>query len=171
MEKPLPDINFVDINADVIEALHSSFKNIDGVQFLIDDILRVAQHIVISPANSYGFMDGGVDFDYMHYFGASLQNKVLNAVRARPEGYLPVGAAEWIETGDDRIPSLILAPTMLHPEMIPPINVLRAFRAALKLFLKKNVCKSVYCPGFGTGVGGVPPDVAAEMMLMAYQSF
>ncbi len=30
--------------------------------------------------------------------------------------------------------------------------------------------KMVLCPGFGTGTGGMPPDVAAWQMYLAYQN-
>ena len=163
-------IIFCDTDNDVIEALRHHFSSIPDVGYQVGNILDIATNTLLSPANSYGFMDGGIDKDYAAFFGNDLQRKVLERVRSRQEGYIPVGAAEWIHTGHKKIPNLILAPTMLHPEMILPINVFRAFRAALKCIQTHKLEGPVYSPGFGTGVGGVHPDEAAEMMLKAYHS-
>ena len=168
--KNLPKLIFCDTDNDVIEALKYHFRSVSDVGFQVGNILDIASNIVLSPANSYGFMDGGIDKDYANFFGDNLQRNVLEKVRSRPEGYLPVGAAVRIQTGHKEIPFLILSPTMLHPEMIPSINVFRAFRAALKCIRSHKVEGPVYSPGFGTGVGGVEPDEAANMMFEAYSS-
>ena len=172
--KPLmnqkPTLIFCDIDTDVITELKNHFSSVKGVSCQVGNLLESATNVVISPANSSGFMDGGIDNDYASFFGEGLQTKVLERVRSRPGGYLPVGASELIETDHKKIPYLILAPTMLHPEMIPSYNVFRAFRAALKCILKHELDYPIFTPGFGTGVGGVEPDEAAKMMFEAYRS-
>lgn len=170
MNRSLTKLIFCDTDNDVIEALRNHFSSVPYIGFQVGDILDIATNTLLSPANSYGFMDGGIDKDYATFFGYDLQRKVLERVRSRQEGYLPVGAAEWIQTGHKKIPNLILAPTMLHPEMIPSINVLRAFRAALKCIQTHKLEGPVYSPGFGTGVGCVEPEEAAKMMFEAYCS-
>ena len=165
-----PTLIFCDIDTDVITALKNHFSSVKAVGFKVGNLLESASNVVISPANSYGFMDGGIDNDYASFFGDGVQTKVLEKVRSRPEGFLPVGASQLIETGHNKIPYLVLAPTMLHPEMIPPNNVFRAFRAALKCILTNKLEDPIYSPGFGTGVGGVEPDEAARMMFEAYRS-
>jgi len=163
-------IVFCDTNSDVIEALQLKFNSVPQIGFNLGNLLESASNVVISPANSYGFMDGGIDMDYVSFFGDRLQQKVLERVRARPEGYLPVGASEIVITGHEKIPYLVLAPTMLHPEMIPAYNVFRAFRAALKCIQARKLPLPAYSPGFGTGVGGVEPEEAAQLMFEAYYS-
>lgn len=37
------------------------------------DILEVACEAVVSPANSFGFMDGGIDAQYLDFFGPKIQ--------------------------------------------------------------------------------------------------
>ena len=165
-----PTLIFCDIDTDVITALKNHFSSVKGVSCKVGNLLETASNVVISPANSYGFMDGGIDNDYASFFGEGLQTKVLERVRSRPEGYLPVGASELIETGHNKIPYLVLAPTMLHPERIPAYNVFRAFRSALKCIHKQKLENPIYSPGFGTGVGGVEPEEAARMMFEAYKS-
>ena len=165
-----PLLIFCDTDTGVINALKSHFSSVNDVNFNVGDLLESASNVVISPANSYGFMDGGIDKSYYSYFGHGLQSKVLDVVRNRPEGHLPVGASALIKTGHNKIPYMILAPTMVHPEMIPPYNIFRAFRAALKCINAHKLSNPIYSPGFGTGVGGVDPDEAAKMMFEAYNS-
>lgn len=161
---------FCDIDTDVINALKNHFASVNEVRFKVGNLLDSASNVVLSPANSYGFMDGGIDHDYYSFFGKGLQTKIHEKVRSRPEGFLPVGASELIETGHKKIPYLILAPTMLHPEIIPAYNVFRAFRAALRCIKDHKLNYPVYSPGFGTGVGNVDPDEAAKMMFEAYRT-
>ena len=165
-----PSFVFCDIDTEIINTLKNYFASVKEIDFKVGDLLESASNVVISPANSYGFMDGGIDKDYVSFFGDGLQQKVLERVRRRPEGYLSVGASELIHTGHKKIPYLILAPTMIHPEMIPAYNVFRAFRAALKCIRDHKLNYPIYTPGFGTGVGGVEPDESARMMFEAYNA-
>ena len=117
-------------------------------------------------------MDGGVDAAYVQYFGASIERKVREAIGQREEGYLPVGASVLISTGDLRIPWLIVAPTMEMPEFVEREHCYRAMRAILRVAQTGKDCVSdVYCPGLGTGVGGVRAEDAAEMMARAYRDW
>jgi O-acetyl-ADP-ribose deacetylase (regulator of RNase III) len=55
------------------------------------------------------------------------------------------------------------------------VNVYLAFRAALIAVLEHNKTskqqiKSVLCPGLGTGVGGLEPEIAAKQMRFAYDA-
>jgi O-acetyl-ADP-ribose deacetylase (regulator of RNase III) len=163
-------ITFVDTNPMVVESLLKEFVSFPCVKVLYGDLLKVAQNCVVSPANSYGFMDGGIDKDYLSFFGPSLQQKVSEVISSRSEGYLPVGASALISTGHAIIPHLILAPTMVSPEFIPPDNVYRAMRAILRLMRHyRDTLADIYCPGLGTGVGGVAPEIAASCMAEAYR--
>ncbi len=51
----------VDADEAVAFALRKAFHSVPEVVVSQADLLRVAQNTVVSPANSYGFMDGGVD--------------------------------------------------------------------------------------------------------------
>jgi O-acetyl-ADP-ribose deacetylase (regulator of RNase III) len=163
-------LHFVDTNQAVVDALASAFAIHADVEVRCADMLSVATHCVISPANSYGFMDGGIDADYCRFFGPSIQNTVQEAILRRPEGLLPVGAALAVSTNHTRIPYLIIAPTMEVPETVPASHAGRALRAALRLIDKEPYLgEDVFCPGLTTLVGGVDPKDAASSMLMAYE--
>lgn len=67
-------------------------------------ILDVACDAVVSPAHSFGFMDGGIDKIYTLHFGPEVQERLRVAIRRHHHGELLVGAAEVVGTGDRRIP-------------------------------------------------------------------
>lgn len=43
------------------------------------DLIAVAKNAVVSPANGYGFMDGGIDAAYVRLFGGGIKAKVQEA--------------------------------------------------------------------------------------------
>lgn len=162
----------VDADATVAVALREAFRFFPEVSVEAADLLAVANNTVVSPANSYGFMDGGIDATFRAFFGAVVEDRVREAIGRRPEGYLPVGASLVIRTGDARIPYMVVAPTMLSPEQISKENCYRAMRAVLRIAAsQKEVGRAVYCPGLGTGVGMVSPDEAAQEMALAYRDW
>ncbi len=111
--------------------------DIDGVTVYRGSILDVACDALVSPANSFGFMDGGIDAVYMDYFGPEIQMHVRWAILDRHDGELIVGAADIVATDDARIPYLIVAPTMRVPMVLrESVNAYLAARAALLLVLK-----------------------------------
>jgi O-acetyl-ADP-ribose deacetylase (regulator of RNase III) len=163
---------FVDADPAVVEAIREAFCNVPEVSVALGDLLAAAENTVVSPANSQGFMDGGIDLAYLSYFGPTIQSQVLEAINRRPEEFLPIGASVVVHTGHRRIPYLILAPTMTGPEFITADNSYRAMRAVLRIAGDDSVVgRSVYCPGLGTGVGSVDPRIAAEQMAEAYRDW
>ena len=114
-------------------------------------------------------MDGGIDLVYMGHFGHQIQDRVRSMIFRRGDEKLPVGAAEVVATGDAHIPWMIVAPTMEVPQHIPALNTERAFMAMLRTWRHHPEIDTVYCPGFGTGVGAVPPNEAAASMAAAFR--
>jgi O-acetyl-ADP-ribose deacetylase (regulator of RNase III) len=83
-----------------------------------------------------------------------------------------VGASLVVRTGHDRVPFMIVAPTMTVPEQVESRNSYRAMRAVLRIAsADPEVVRDVYCPGLATGVGMVPPENAAAMMAEAYRDW
>lgn len=162
-------LHLVDLNPEVVAAWQEAFRSFPDVTVRQGDLLTLAENAVVSPANSFGFMDGGIDRAFVAFFGSQLQVRVQDAIARRPEGYLPVGASLVVQTSHARIPYLIVAPTMLGPEAVGSDNSYRAMRAVLRIAAQfPEVGHEVYCPGLGTGVGGVRPDEAATEMARAY---
>ena len=57
-------LNLIDINSSLVSAWTDAFAEFPEVNIREGDILKVAEDCVVSPANSYGYMDGGIDAVY-----------------------------------------------------------------------------------------------------------
>lgn len=169
-------IHLRDINADVVEAWRAAFSDTEGVEVSLGDIFEHEADAILSPANSFGYMDGGIDLLYSRYFGWDLQTNLQALLTQQHFGELPVGQAIVLATGHERFPLLVSAPTMRVPMRIDQtVNVYLAFRAALIAVLSHNAdvdeaIQSLLVPGLGTGVGAMQPTRAARQMRLAYDS-
>jgi O-acetyl-ADP-ribose deacetylase (regulator of RNase III) len=128
---------------------------------------------VVSPANSFGWMRGGIDGVYSRWL-PGIEDRVRAAIAAGHGGELPVGSALIVPTGADRPGWLISAPTMRTPGERLPADGASAGAAATAILLAwrdgtlpdgrgaSEAIRSLALPGLGTGVGGLPPRVCAE---------
>ncbi len=166
-----------DRNLDLVTAWSHLFADVPGVEVSHGDIFGdgVTADAIVSPANSFGYMDGGIDAVYLGRFGDDLQDRLQALLRSEFDGELPVGQAVIIETGDTGIPHLVAAPTMRVPEDVRgTVNAYLAFRAVIRAVGEHNSSgrppiRSVLCPGLATAIGKMPVDVAAQQMLLAYR--
>ncbi len=167
------------------ESLASAWRRFCGdlefVEVHHGSILDVACDAVVSPANSFGFMDGGVDAAYLRYFGRGIEDRAKRAIAERHHGELLVGAADIVETGDDCIPFMIVAPTMRVPMVLhDSVNAYLAARAVFLLLKFGKFANGVEAgtslasrieriafPGLGTGVGRLGPNTCARQMRAA----
>ena len=142
-------------------------------------VLEVRAEAVVSPANSYGWMRGGIDAVYAKAFPA-IEQQVRSAVLAYHGGELPVGEALIVPTGAPAPEWLICAPTMREPgELLPPdtVHPYLAARAVLRLWRDgtldhgepvRAAVHTIALPGMGTGVGGVSPQTCARQVIAAW---
>lgn len=150
-------------------AWEKHFSDLSFVSIHRGSILNLNCDAVVSPANSFGFMDGGIDAVYVHRFGVGIQRQVQDCIRLY-YGELPVGCAELFVTNEIAIPYMIAAPTMRVPMALPAdtVNPYLATRAAIDCALKEvPPIKTLAFPGMGTGVGQVPPEICARQMRAA----
>jgi O-acetyl-ADP-ribose deacetylase (regulator of RNase III) len=159
-------VMFRDLNPAVCVAMDDAFRGVAAFDIRCDDIFSAGPaDAIISPANSYGRMDGGIDLAYLHYFGPDLEHRVKAAIQKGWSGRLPVGSAIAVRTESrPSIPWMISAPTMEVPGPVPLTrNAYLAFEAAL--FVARSMrFKSVLCPGLATLTGRMHPrDSAAQM--------
>lgn len=135
------------------------------------DILSEPADAFVSPANSFGHMDGGIDLYYTECFGWHLQERLQKKIKETCNfNELLVGQAISIETDNANFPIMISAPTMRMPEKgIPVYNVFLSARAAIYKALELKLNKIVM-PGMGTGVGAVPTLEAAAAIRSAFIS-
>jgi O-acetyl-ADP-ribose deacetylase (regulator of RNase III) len=150
------------------------FAEFDNVEVSQGDILLDHADAIVSPANSFGYMDGGLDLLYSQHFGWDLEKRLRAVLVAEHDGELPVGQAVIVETGREDVRYLISAPTMRVPSNIEDtVNVYLAFRAvlrAVKGFNRVNpgAIRSFLCPALGTGEGRVSYERCAWQMYYAY---
>ena len=123
------------------------------------DITKIDCDAIVNPANSYGYMGGGVAGAIKRIGGVEIENQ---AIAKAP---IPIGTAIFTSAGSLPCDFVIHAPTMEQPAMrIGVDNVRDATLAALELGIELRI-KTIAIPGMGTGVGGVPADIAAEAIV------
>jgi O-acetyl-ADP-ribose deacetylase (regulator of RNase III) len=142
-------------------------------------VLDIAADAVVSPANSFGWMRGGIDAVYAKAW-PTIEQRVRSAVLALHGGELPVGQAVVVETGGVRPGWLISAPTMRSPGELLPEDTVHPYLAALAVFRLwrdtrledgrplAEVITTIAMPGLGTGVGGVAPESCARQVTAAW---
>jgi O-acetyl-ADP-ribose deacetylase (regulator of RNase III) len=171
------------VERDLADAWQRHCGDLADVTVHRGSILDLSVDAVVSPANSFGFMDGGIDSLYSYHFGWDVQEKLQERIRTHHHGELLVGAAEIVETGNPRIPFVIAAPTMRVPMILrDSVNPYVAARAVFLLvrrgivlageFAGKPVAavvSSVALPGLGTGVGRVGPNTCARQVRKAIE--
>lgn len=132
---------------------------------------------MVSAANSFGLMDGGVDAAITRFFGDELQERVQRRILDEYRGEQPVGTTMLVETNHPQHAWLAHTPTMRIPMTIARTdNVYRAMWSMLLEVERHNrrgisPIHVVACPGLGTGTGRVPAAEAARQMSMAYRNF
>lgn len=161
-------------------AFEHSFQNTENVEIIQGPFDTITQFdCMVSAANSFGLMDGGVDAAITAYFGSQLQERVQQNIIREYLGEQPVGSAFVIETGNSQHPWLVHAPTMRVPLIIDGTDaVYNATRAALLAIFQHNKSagegrkiKSVVFPAMGAGCGQVSPDSVARQMKLAWDGF
>jgi len=171
-----PTIHLHTFDAAMAVAWRRAFDAASGVTVIESDILDGPCDALVSPANSFGYMDRGIDLAYRRYFGFEIQSRVQAKIKTDFHGELPVGQATVVANGHPTVPYLVVAPTMRIPDRIADtVNVYLAFRAALLAVLAHNdhtetPIKSLRTPALGTGIGAMPLVRAALQMHAAYVS-
>ena len=167
-------IQLVDRNAEMCAQWRKHFKGCEDVVVHHGDFFSLETDCIVSPANSFGFMDGGLDLAIMKQFGTDLESRVQKYILFGHGGELLVGEAFWIETGISDIPYMICAPTMRVPMILKDsVNVYLASKAIFKLLRLRHpvyrTVNTVTISGLGTGIGKVPYDICAKQMRQAYE--
>lgn len=180
-------IHLRDLGQPLVDAWNREFAGIHSVrascgdifstkagQVGVNDPIDVKADAIISPANSFGFMDGGIDAVYTYQFGDGLQQRLQAVIEQDFAGELPIGAAVIFPTMNSDIPWCISAPTMRTPQNVATtVNAYLSFRAALLAVLAHNASgrpriQSVLCPGLATAIGQMPVARCARQMRVAW---
>lgn len=169
-------IYLIDESPRLVAAWKKAFSNFSNVEAICGDYFQRPADAMVSPANSFGIMDGGLDLAIRDRLGVGVEERLQRVILERYHGELPIGAAEIVETFDERWKYLVSAPTMRIPEPVEfTLNAYYAFRAILVAAQNFNraagsrVIDSLVCSGLCTGVGRMPVDRCAGQMRMAYR--
>jgi O-acetyl-ADP-ribose deacetylase (regulator of RNase III) len=168
----------VDRNGPLAFAFQKHFAGLPNVEIVVARFEDLpAFDCMVSAANSFGLMDGGVDAAITRFFGQDLMDRVQESILEEYLGEQPVGTSMIVETRHPKHPFLAHTPTMRTPmEISRTDNVYRAMCAMLLAVRKHNQhgekpITLVACPGLGTGAGHVPYPEAARQMALAYRNF
>lgn len=179
-------IYLLDINKDITDAWQKYFSDIENIEIVNEDFATFMNkhsniEAIVSPANSFGLMDGGYDKAITDYFGEELMRDVQKSIMLKWYGEQPVGTSITVPIRSRSIPDkkcglmakkyavLIHTPSMRTPEQIVDSRIIyQCMRTTLIEAMKQEV-DSVVIPAFGGLTGKVPCDVIAKMMFLAYR--
>jgi O-acetyl-ADP-ribose deacetylase (regulator of RNase III) len=177
-------IIFVDTNENFIKCVKKVFEGTEGVTAISMRIEEVNRDdtAFVSPANSFLFMDGGIDNELRKMFPgieANIRGRLKNIGKKNILGrsYLPIGSALLTLTNDAANNVLISAPTMLLPQRVSETrNAYYSFHASLMTIKEynKNTPKKIHkivVPALCCGWGQMEPVEAASQMFDAYNDF
>ncbi len=160
------------------QAFQENFSYLPRVEIVNNYFQKLEEYdCLVSPANSFGMMDGGMDAAITKFFGRSLEEKVQKRILDDYLGEQPIGTSLIIKTGHPRHPFLAHTPTMRVPMKIQGRDISYVAMWAMLLAIRRynkdfpNSIKSVVCPGLGTGIGQVAYTEAARQMALAYDYF
>ncbi|MER5933545.1 macro domain-containing protein [Streptomyces sp. NPDC002054] len=167
-----------DINPDVVEAWRAAFADSPGIEIRKGSILDEEVDAWVSPTNSRGRMDGGVDAVIKRYLGAGIQLRVQRAIRDGFAGSLPVGSAVCVPSGATNPKFLISTPTMETSvqNVSETLNVALGCAASFQAIHRQNKVapgsiRSVALVGMGARTGKVPARVCANLMWTGHTLF
>ncbi len=182
------------------EELHAEFvKAFEGfpeVEVVFKRFEDTDFDCVVSAANSFGLMDGGVDQCITDYFGIQMMHRVQNKIIQQFAGEQPVGTSLIVpgltndmigtENRFDRMKYVAHTPTMRVPRDVNGSeNPYLAMKSALLAVKNHNRnieardlngdevrawesrINTVVTPGLATLAGRVPYDKAAKQMALA----
>ena len=76
------------------------FAEVVEVKPAVGDIFGEPVDAVVSPANCFGFMNGGIDKVYTQRFSKRIERKLRAILASDWDGELPIGLAVLVETDD-----------------------------------------------------------------------
>lgn len=171
----LEKIYLVDQSLALVQAWNQVFANYDLIETYQGDYFEIAADAMVSPANSFGIMDGGLDLAIRDELGFEVETQLQKVIVEKHHGELNVGCAEIIKTHHVKWSYLIAAPTMRVPQnIVGTLNAYLAFRAillAIKLHNSSETndkIKTLVCCGLGTGIGQLAPRQCAAQMRVAF---
>lgn len=178
-------IYLLDINKNMTDAWQKYFKpfgEVEDIEIVNEDFATFMDkhpniEAVVSPANSFGLMDGGYDKAITDYFGEGLMKDVQKSILLKWCGEQPVGTSMTVPIYNRKFTTilgtrycvLIHTPSMRTPEVIKDSRIIYQCMRTTLIEAKRQEIKSIVIPAFGGLTGKVPCDEIAKMMFLAYR--
>jgi O-acetyl-ADP-ribose deacetylase (regulator of RNase III) len=168
----------VDPQRALCRAFRHAFQDLPNVEIVNGYFERLPTFdCMVSAANSFGLMDGGVDAAIITFFGAHLMQRVQQRIIADYLGEQPIGTSMIVETGHARHPYIAHTPTMRVP--MPIMDTEHVYTAMWAMLLAVRThnqhqttrIETIACPGLGTATGQMGYGEAARQMALAYRHF
>jgi O-acetyl-ADP-ribose deacetylase (regulator of RNase III) len=178
-------ILFVSKNLRWIEEIRRRFYDFPQIKIVYGDIIGIPREntVFVSPANSYGTMNGGIDSILNERIFPGVQGFVKNKIASlgiqtalgRP--FLPLGSAVFVKTGETS--GLIATPTMVSPRSVADTNnAFVSFLTALTMMKKyreltqqESVFTTLVVTSHCCGYGEMDESLSALQMREAYDDF
>ena len=145
-------------------------ENSESVRVVCGDIFECSEaDCIVTPGNSFGIMDGGLDW-YIGFAFPDIEERVQAAIMADPwRGELHVGSAIVLPLAAGK--SMCYAPTMRTPSPCASgsINAYLAMRGALIACAAAGL-KTVAVPLLCHGVGKMSPDASIRQIKHAHRT-
>ncbi len=170
------DITFTSLESDISKL--SRFGRIKNGR--IESIKDLQYDVVISPANSFGELQGGIDMAYYINLGRNdLQEYIYNIIKTNYHGEILIGQycivnlqkmqmQKFKEIRYTKPNYLVLAPTMTVPmNLVNSRNAyyyMYAVLSCMDVLLEKTAMRTVMCPVPCIGVGEMPLPMALFQM-------
>lgn len=168
-------ITLLSFDENMREPWGEAFKGTD-VKIEVDELERyMSNHsyvdAIVSPANSFGIMDGGYDEAIRRYYANQFSINIIPIVQDEIAneymGEQPIGTSLLVGSGGFA-PDLIHTPTMRYPQELQDIETIRMCMRTALMCAMKNEFKHIVIPAFGAGIGNVTPSVVAKYMFIGY---
>jgi O-acetyl-ADP-ribose deacetylase (regulator of RNase III) len=176
MSSSIPKLTLVDPKSDLCSSWKKEFRGLSHVQIVNGGFEELDEFdCMVSAANSFGLMDGGVDLAIICYFGVELMDRVQEKIIHHYLGEQPVGTSIIVDTGNSKHPFIAHTPTMRVPMSIATTDYVFAAMWAMLVAVHQHnrqaerKIRSIACPGLGTSCGMVAPEEAARQMALAYR--
>lgn len=175
-------IHFNDINASFIDEIKKVFKETPNIVFSSQQVQTIPldNKAFLSPANSLGFMDGGIDYVYSRKMFVGVEDRVreniarLGFKTMLGRHYLPVGSSIVVSPRKSTL--LVVAPTMFLPHDVSKTrNAYHAFMSSLCVLEKyaawSGFVPTLVCPALCCGYGNMNVSTSASQIYEAYKDF
>jgi len=164
----------------------NSIDKEDNIHLYNGDFQDLKFDAIVSPANSYGIMEGGFDMHLNNYLSNELNYKdfikmIQKQLSKKVNLLQQPGSAILLETNNSKCPYLIHSPTMQIPSIIYNkeivywciYNILTLIYNHNENCIKDKETKinTICMPGMGTGCGQLTYKDFVKLLYLAYKHF